>query len=59
MKNRIKSMINRVMQRVFGHTPFPQRRGTLQFNRIDIPERKYSCREFNAISNHIYKLNSI
>ena len=59
MKQKVKSVINRFMQRLFGHTPFPQSRGTLKFNRIEVPERDLSCREFNSIALHIYKLNNI
>lgn len=58
MKQKVKSVINRIFYRLFGHTPFPQSRGTLQFNRINVPERNVSCREFNAIAINIYKLSN-
>lgn len=58
MKQKVKSVLNQIFQRLFGHTPFPQSRGTLQFNRMDVPERDISCREFNAIAINIYKLSN-
>lgn len=58
MKQKVKSVLNKIMQRLFGHTPFPPKRGNfvgrLRFHRLPVQELQLSCEEFNAISRNIY-----
>lgn len=55
MKSRIKKALNKMMLRLFGHTPYPKEREQLRFIKLDVPQRKCSSHEFNAWTLHIYK----
>lgn len=51
---------NKCMQHFFGYTPFPTVKSTpLQFNRMQIIERQYTCEEFNEIPQHIRRMRNV
>lgn len=58
MKSSIKKVLNKIMLRIFGHTPFPQRRSELRFTPIEIPQRNYSPCEFNRWA-FVYQVSSL